>query len=84
MNAVPINMLGIVSNAEDDMRKVYDLALIIDDYLSDASHPIDEDRKRALSRVSSDLLDTGARLRTACDQMYGVITAHDRRLKAAA
>jgi hypothetical protein len=71
LNGRAADLFSIVSSAEGDMRRVYDHAYLLYDYLC-RREPISEDLKDALSWPASDLLEAGRRLRDHCDALYAL------------
>lgn len=63
------NLHSVIADAEGDMRKVYDLALILHEHLSDAD-PMSLDMQHALSWPASDLLQAGLALRKSFETMF--------------
>lgn len=69
------DFLELVSNAEGDMRKVYDHAFLLYDHLSNAD-PLTPDEQAALNWPAGDLLEAGRRLREHADAMYEAAILH--------
>lgn len=71
----PSPIFVAVSGAEGDMRKVYDLALIIHEFMIDRG-PLSEEMRGALSHLTADLVTLGQRLCRHSDHLYEEARRH--------
>lgn len=67
----------VASGAEHDMKSVYDLALILHDYMT-RTGDMDAELREALSHLTAELMEMGRHLRAHWDAIYELSrhTAH--------